>query len=79
MAALALLLRTVFTLGSGAIVLVAVLDAWGSGQPFLALAALVAFPLTFFVYPWIGGLQVVFIVSLLAYWGSNIVAARIGR
>jgi hypothetical protein len=76
MAALALLLRAVFALGSGAIVLIAVLDAWGSGQPLLALAAFVAFPLTYLIYPWIGGLQVVFIVSLLAFWASNLVGRR---
>jgi hypothetical protein len=77
MAALSLLLRAVFTLGSVGIVLIGVLHAWSVGQPLLALAAFVAFPITFFVYPWIGGLQLVWVVSMLAFWGSSLAAARV--
>jgi len=79
MSALALLLRVVFSLGSFLIVLAAALDAWASGQLLLAVIAFVAYPITFFVYPWIGGLQVVWIVSMLAFWGGNVAAARVGR
>jgi len=76
MAGLALLLRAVFSLAAGLIVLTATIDAWQSGNPLLALAALAFFPVTYFVYPWIAGLQVVWFVSLLAFWGSNLAAAR---
>jgi hypothetical protein len=79
MGALALLLRVVFSLGSVLIVLAATLDAWSSGQPLLALAAFVAFPVTFFVYPLIGGLEVLWIISMLAFWGGNVAAARARR
>jgi len=74
--ALILLLRAVFALGSVLIVGAGVLAAWAAGQPLLALAAFVAFPVTFFVYPFIGGLQIVLAVSLVAFWGANLLAAR---
>jgi hypothetical protein len=76
---LALLLRVVFSLGTLLIVLTATVDAWQSGNPLLALAALVLFPITYFVYPWIAGLQVVWFVSLVAFWASNLAAAAVGR
>jgi hypothetical protein len=69
-------LRGVFALGSFVIVAAAVLDAWASGQPLLALVAFVAAPLTFFVYPWIGGLQLVWVVSMVAFAAGNLLAAR---
>jgi hypothetical protein len=72
-------LRGVFALGSFVIVAAAVLDAWASGQPLLALVAFVAAPLTFFVYPWIGGLQLVWVVSMVAFAAGNLLAARAGR
>jgi hypothetical protein len=71
MPVLALLLRGVFSLGSLLIVLAGVVHAWQAGAPLLAVAAFVAFPVTFFVYPWIGGLEVVFVVSMLAFIASN--------
>ena len=71
-------LRGVFALGSFVIVAAAVLDAWASGQPLLALVAFVAAPLTFFVYPWIGGLQLVWVVSMVAFAAGNLLAARAG-
>jgi len=79
MAALALTLRLLFTLGSLAIVVIAVLHAWSLGQPLLAIAAFVAFPVTFFVYPWIGGLVPLWILAMLAFWGANLAEARIER
>jgi len=79
MGAIALILRVVFSLGSVLIVLAATLDAWSSGQPLLAIVAFVAFPITFFVYPLIGGLELLWIVSMLAFWGGNIAAARAAR
>jgi uncharacterized protein YacL len=79
MAALALLLRMLFSLGSIAIVVIAVLHAWSIGQPLLALAAFVTFPITFFVYPWIAGLVPVWVVVMLAFWGANLAESRIER
>jgi hypothetical protein len=73
---LVLVLRGVFALGTFVIVAAAVLDAWASGQPFLALVAFVAAPLTFFVYPWIGGLEVVWVVSMVAFVAGNGAALR---
>jgi len=75
--AFALLLRGVFWLGSFVIVALGVLDAWASGQPLLAFVAFVAYPITFFVYPWIAGigmLQLVWAVSVAAFIGSNVLA-----
>jgi hypothetical protein len=79
MPVLALLSRAVFLLGTLVIVLTATVDAWQSGNPLLALAALVLFPITFFVYPWFTGLQLVWFVSLVAFWVSNVAAASAGR
>jgi hypothetical protein len=76
---LALLLRLVFTLGAALIVLTATVDAWQSGAPLLALAAFVFFPLTYFIYPWISGLQVVWLVSLVAFGAGNAIGARTDR
>ena len=76
MPVLALLLRVVFTLGAGLIVLTATVDAWQSGAPLLAIAAFVFFPVTYFVHPWISGLKVVWFVSLVAFWGGNAIGAR---
>ena len=59
-----------------ALVAAAVLDAWASGQPFLAFVAFVAYPLTFFVYPWIGGLELVWFVSMVAFVAGNGAALR---
>jgi hypothetical protein len=75
---LALLLRGVSAVTSLLIVLAGALDAWSSGQYLLALVAFVAYPITFFVYPWIGGLQVLWLVSMAAFIGGN-VAAGAGR
>ena len=71
-------LRGVFALGTFVIVAAAVLDAWASGQPLLALVAFVATPVTFFVYPWIGGLELVWVVSMVAFVAGNVLAARTG-
>jgi len=82
MVVLVLLLRGVFALGTFVIVATAVLDAWASGQLLLALAAFVAAPITFFVYPWISGLgvlQLVWVVSMAAFIGSNVLAGGAGR
>jgi hypothetical protein len=79
MAAIHLLLRGVFLLGASAIVMLSVLDAWASGAPVLALAALVAFPITFFIYPWIGGLEILWAISMVAFWGWNASAAAARR
>ena len=75
---LALLLRGVFALGTFVIVAAAVLDAWASGQLLLALVAFVAAPLTFFIYPWIGGLELLWVVSMIAFVTGNVLAARAG-
>ena len=75
---LVVVLRGVFALGTFVIVAAAVLDAWASGQPLLALVAFVATPLTFFVYPWIGGLELVWVVSMAAFVAGNVLAARAG-
>ena len=72
--ALVLLFRAVFGLGTMLIVLAAVLDAWGAGQPLLAVVAFVATPLTYFLYPWLSGdllLRVVWFVSLVAFIAGN--------
>ena len=77
---LVMLLRGVFGIGSFVIVAAGVLDAWASGQPLLALIAFVAYPLTFFVYPWISGiglLQVVWVASMAAFIGGNVVQGRV--
>ena len=76
MGLLAMLLRAVFGLGSFVIVAAAALDAWASGQPFLAFVAFVAYPLTFFIYPWIGGLELVWFVSMVAFIAGNGAALR---
>lgn len=73
-----LVLRGVFALGTFVIVAAAVLDAWASGQPLLALVAFVATPITFFVYPWIGGLELVWVLSMVAFVAGNVLAARTG-
>jgi hypothetical protein len=73
-----LLLRGLFALGSFVIVAAGVLDAWTSGQFLLALAAFAAYPITYFVYPWlsgIGALQVVWVASMVAFVGGNVLAA----
>lgn len=77
-----LVARAVFSLGTFAIVGVAVLDAWTSGQPLLALAAFVAAPLTFFVYPWVSDVEVLRLVwglSMVAFAAGNIPALVAGR
>lgn len=74
-----LVLRGVFALGTFVIVAAAVLDAWASGQPLLALVAFVATPITFFVYPWIGGLELVWVLSMVAFVAGNVLAARTGK
>lgn len=74
-----LVLRGVFALGTFVIVAAAVLDAWASGQPLLALVAFVATPITFFVYPWIGGLELVWVLSMVAFVAGNVLAARTGE
>ena len=51
-----------------------VLNAWALGQPQLAIVAYAAYPITFFVYPWISGLgvlQVVWVASMAAFIGGN--------
>lgn len=73
-----LVLRGVFALGTFVIVAAAVLDAWASGQPLLALVAFVATPITFFVYPSIGGLELVWVLSMVAFVAGNVLAARTG-
>ena len=75
---LVVVLRGVFALGTLVIVAAAVLDAWASGQPLLAFVAFVATPVTFFVYPWIGGLELVWVVSMVAFVAGNVLAARAG-
>jgi len=79
MMGLGLLLRGVFAVGSFLIVLAGALDAWYSGQPLLALVAFVAYPVTFFVYPWIGGLQALWLASMAAFIGSNLLMRSAGR
>jgi len=79
---LVVLLRAVFGIGSFVIVAAGVLDAWASGQLLLAIVAFVAYPITFFVYPWISGialLQVVWAVSMAAFIGGNVLAGGAGR
>lgn len=75
MSGLALLLRAVFGVGSFVIVLAGAMDAWYSGQPLLAIVAFVAYPVTFFVYPWFGGLQVLWLISMAAFIGGNVAAS----
>ena len=75
---LVVVVRGVFALGTFVIVAAAVLDAWASGQPLLAFVAFVATPITFFVYPWIGGLELVWVVSMVAFVAGNVLAARAG-
>jgi hypothetical protein len=79
MSALAVLSRLVFGLTSLAIVVLGALHAWSIGAPLLALAALVFFPVTFFVYPWIGGLQLLWVVSMVAFWVGNAAGASATR
>ncbi len=82
MVGLALVLRGVFGLGTFVIVAAGVLDAWASGNFLLALVAFVAAPITFFVYPWLSGLgvlQLVWVVSMAAFVGSNLLAGGAGR
>jgi hypothetical protein len=79
---LVMVLRALFGLGSFVIVATGVLDAWASGQPLLAIIAFVAYPITFFVYPWISGigvLQVVWVASMAAFIGSNVLAGGAAR
>lgn len=76
-----LLLRGLFGLGTFVIVAAEVLDAWASGQFLLALVAFVATPITFFVYPWLSGsglLQVVWVVSMVAFVGGNVLTGGAG-
>ncbi len=79
---LVMVLRALFGLGSFVIVATGVLDAWASGQPLLAIIAFVAYPITFFVYPWISGigvLQVVWVASMVAFIAGNVLAGGAGR
>lgn len=79
MSGLALLLRAVFGVGSLLIVLAGAMDAWSTGQPLLAVIAFVAYPVTFFVYPWIGGMQALWLISMAAFIGGNVAAASASR
>jgi hypothetical protein len=82
MSGLVLVLRAVFGLGSFLIVAVGVLDAWASGQFLLALVAFAAYPVTFFVYPWlsgVGALQIAWVVSMVAFITGNVLAGGAGR
>jgi hypothetical protein len=82
MVGLALVLRAVFGLGTFVIVAAGVLVAWVSGQFLLALVAFVAAPITFLVYPWLSGLgvlQAVWVASMVAFVGSNLLAGGAGR
>jgi len=79
---LVMLLRGVFGIGSFVIVAAGVLDAWASGQFLLAIVAFAAYPITFFVYPWISSialLQVVWVVSMAAFIGGNVIAGGAGH
>jgi len=74
MPGLAILLRGAFGVGSFVIVAAGVLDAWASGQFLLAIVAFAAYPITFFVYPWISGigaLQAVWVASMAAFAGGK--------
>ena len=42
------------------------------GEYAMALAKLIAFPLTFTIYPWTAGLGSLFIVAIVAYWISTL-------
>ncbi len=82
MAGMVVLLRGMFGVGSFVIVAVGALDAWASGQFLLAIVAFAAYPITFFVYPWISGigaLQAVWVASMAAFIGSNVLAGGAGR
>ncbi len=77
-----MVLRALFGLGSFVIVATGVLDAWASGQPLLAIIAFVAYPITFFVYPWISGigvLQIVWVASMAAFIAGNVLAGGAER
>lgn len=76
MLALALFARAVFTITALVIVGSGAAAAWGAGQYLLAIVAVVAFPITYFVYPWFGGLQLVFLVSVGAYALSTALGMR---
>ena len=79
---LVVLLRGVFGVGSFVIVASGALDAWASGRFLLAIVAFAAYPITFLVHPWISGLgalQVVWVVSMAAFIGGNVLAGRAGQ
>jgi hypothetical protein len=81
MPGLVVLLRGVFGVGSFVIVAAGVLDAWASGQFLLAIVAFTAYPITFLIYPWISGigvLQAVWVASMAAFIGSNVLAEGTG-
>jgi hypothetical protein len=79
MMALGVVLRGVFAVGSFLIVLAGAADAWYSGQPLLAVIAFVAYPITYFVYPWIGGLQLLWLVSMAAFVAGNVLMRAAGE
>lgn len=79
MSGLALLLRGVFGVESLLIMLAGAMDAWSTGQPLLAGIAFVAYPMTFFGYPSIGGLQVLWLISMAAFIGGTVAAATASR
>lgn len=74
--AVGILARTLFWVLFLWIVGQAAVDAWTSGNPGLAVAAVVFAPLTYVVYPWIGGMVAVWVASLVAYVFSTVVGGQ---
>lgn len=71
-AGVALLARGAFVVLAVYIVGHGVVQSFQAGDPGMAVAKVVLFPLTYFVYPWTAGLGVLFVVSLLAYVVSTL-------
>ncbi len=50
----------------------AVVESWTAGEPAMAVAKVLFFPLTYTIYPWTADLVVLFFASLVAYGVSNL-------
>jgi hypothetical protein len=73
---IALLARGIFWLSVVIIVGSAASYFWGTYNIVMVFFSIVFFPLTYFIYPWISGLQGVFLIGMLAYILSTSLGMR---
>ena len=73
---IALLARGIFWLSVVIIVGSAASYFWGTYNIVMVFFSIAFFPLTYFIYPWISGLQGVFLIGMLAYILSTSLGMR---